>query len=86
MTTAADPNLRPDYDPEIRVIADYVRDHRIDAEEAWDTARHCLFDALGCALLALRFPECTKHLGPLVPGTQVPQGARVPGTAFCNEA
>jgi 2-methylcitrate dehydratase len=83
MTTAADPNLRPDYDPEIRVIADYVRDHRIDAEEAWDTARHCLFDALGCALLALRFPECTKHLGPLVPGTQVPQGARVPGTAFC---
>jgi 2-methylcitrate dehydratase len=37
-------------------------------------------DTLGCGLLALRFPECTKHLGPLVEGTVVPNGARVPGT------
>jgi 2-methylcitrate dehydratase len=38
-------------------------------------------DTLGCGLLALRFPECTKHLGPIVPGTSVRGGARVPGTS-----
>jgi 2-methylcitrate dehydratase len=83
MITAADVNLRPDYDPEIQAIADYVREGRIDSAEAWDTARLCLLDSLGCALLALGFPECAKHLGPLVPGTQVPWGSRVPGTSFC---
>jgi len=80
MSTNADSNERPDYDPEIQAIADYVLDYRIDSEEAWDTARHCLMDTLGCGLLALRFPECTKHLGPLVEGTLVPHAARVPGT------
>ncbi|WOI26645.1 bifunctional 2-methylcitrate dehydratase/aconitate hydratase [Cobetia amphilecti] len=50
--------------------------------EAMDTARLCLMDTLGCGILALRFPECTKHLGPLVAETVVPHGARVPGTAF----
>ncbi|HSG90571.1 MAG TPA: bifunctional 2-methylcitrate dehydratase/aconitate hydratase, partial [Pseudomonadales bacterium] len=52
----------------------------IDSDEAFDTARHCLMDTLGCGFLALRFPECAKHLGPIVPGTTVPNGARVPGT------
>ena len=80
MSTNVDSNERPDYDPEIQAIADYVLDYRIDSEEAWDTARHCLMDTLGCGLLALRFPECTKHLGPLVEGTLVPHAARVPGT------
>ncbi len=80
MSTNVDSNERPDYDPEIQAIADYVLDYRIDSEEAWDTARHCLMDSLGCGLLALRFPECTKHLGPLVEGTLVPHAARVPGT------
>ena len=80
MSTNAVSNERPDYDPEIQAIADYVLDYRIDSEEAWDTARHCLMDTLGCGLLALRFPECTKHLGPLVEGTLVPHAARVPGT------
>ncbi|MBF8224315.1 2-methylcitrate dehydratase [Halomonas sp. 328] len=82
MTTTVEANVRPDYDPELQRIADYVLDYRIDSELAWETARHCLMDSLGCALLALRFPECTKHLGPLVEGTLVPQGARVPGTSL----
>ncbi len=71
---------RPDYDPEIQAIADYVLDYRVASREALDTARNCLMDSLGCAFLALRFPECARHLGPLVPGTVVPEGARVPGT------
>lgn len=73
-------NNRPEYDDVIQDIADYVLDYQIDSDEAWATARHCLMDTLGCGLLALRFPECTKHLGPLVEGTIVPNGSRVPGT------
>ena len=80
MSANVDHNERPDYDQEIQAIADYVLDYQIDSKEAWDTARHCLMDTLGCGLLALRFPECTKHLGPLVEGTLVPHAARVPGT------
>lgn len=75
-------NIRPDPDPELVAIADYVTGHEIDGDEAYDTARHCLMDTLGCGFLALRFPECAKHLGPIVPGTVVPNGARVPGTQF----
>ncbi|MBL7249854.1 2-methylcitrate dehydratase [Alloalcanivorax sp. C16-2] len=82
MTGNVDQNQRPDYDPEIQDIVDYVLGYEIQSEEAWDTARLCLMDTLGCGLLALRFPECTKHLGPLVEGTVVPHGARVPGTSF----
>ncbi|SDK21165.1 2-methylcitrate dehydratase [Microbulbifer yueqingensis] len=73
-------NIRPDYDRVIQDIADYVLDYEIESEEAWDTARYCLMDSIGCGLLALGFPECTKLLGPVVDGTQVPHGARVPGT------
>ncbi|MEQ5802813.1 bifunctional 2-methylcitrate dehydratase/aconitate hydratase [Halomonas sp. H10-9-1] len=75
-------NVRPDYDAELQKIADYMLNSRIESDEAWDSARLCLMDTLGCGLLALRFPECTKHLGPLVEGTVVPHGARVPGTSF----
>ncbi|QJQ95406.1 MULTISPECIES: 2-methylcitrate dehydratase [Halomonadaceae] len=82
MSTTAESNVRPDYDFELQKIADYVLDYRIESDEALDTARNCLIDTLGCGLLALRFPECTKHLGPLVEGTMVPHGARVPGTPF----
>jgi 2-methylcitrate dehydratase len=78
-THAADPNVRPAPDPELVAIADYVA-RPIGSQEAYDTARHCLMDTLGTGFLALRFPECTKHLGPIVPGTVVPDGARVPGT------
>ncbi|RCV91984.1 2-methylcitrate dehydratase [Billgrantia montanilacus] len=82
MSSTVEANVRPDYDIELQKIADYVLDYRVDSAEAWDTARNCLMDTLGCGLLALRFPECTKHLGPLVEGTMVPHGARVPGTSF----
>lgn len=73
---------RPDYDQEIQDIADYVLNYEVESEEALNTARNCLMDTLGCGLLALRFPECTKHLGPIVQGTTVPNGARVPGTQY----
>ncbi|WP_404362196.1 2-methylcitrate dehydratase [Marinobacter sp.] len=80
MSSNVDTNERPDYDDVLQKIADYVLEYRIDSDEAWDTARNCLIDTIGCGLLALRFPECTKHLGPIVEGTIVPHGARVPGT------
>ena len=77
-----DTNARPAPDPELVAIAEYVSDFEITSDEAYDTARYCLMDTLGCGFLALRFPECAKHLGPIVPGTVVPNGARVPGTQF----
>ena len=82
MSATFDLNERPDYDEVLQKIADYTLNYQIKSEEAWKTARYCLMDTLGCGLLALRFPECTKHLGPLVEGTMVPHGARVPGTSF----
>lgn len=75
-------NERPDYDPELQAIADYVLNYQVASSEALETARYCLMDTLGCGLLALRFPECTKHLGPIVEGTMVPFGSRVPGTSL----
>lgn len=72
---------RPDPDPLLAAIADYVLHKELASEEAYNTARLCLMDTLGCGLLALRYPECAKLLSPLVPGTVVPNGARVPGTS-----
>src|SRR5205823_6872744 len=63
-------------------IADYICDYNSPSEEALTTARYCLLDTLGCGLLALKYPACTKLLGPVVPGTVVPNGARVPGTNY----
>jgi len=80
MSSNVDVNVRPDPDRELVDIADYVDGKEIESKEAYDTARNCLMDTLGCGFLALRFPECTKHLGPIVPGTTVMNGARVPGT------
>ena len=82
MSTTVESNIRPDYDDVIQAIADYALDYEVTSELALDTARNCLMDTLGCGLLALRFPECTKHLGPRVDGMVVPNGARVPGTQF----
>ena len=82
MSATFDLNERPDYDEVLQRIADYALAYEITSEEAWSTARYCLMDTLGCGLLALRFPECTKHLGPIVEGTTVPHGARVPGTPY----
>jgi 2-methylcitrate dehydratase len=69
-------------DPLLTNIADYVSSFRIDSSEAFDTARLCLMDSLGCAMLALKYPACTKLLGPIVPGATMEKGARVPGTNF----
>lgn len=82
MSANVDLNTRPDYDQVLQTLTDYVLGYRVDCAEALNTARYCLMDTLGCGLLALRFPECTKHLGPLVEGTLVPHGARVPGTSY----
>jgi 2-methylcitrate dehydratase len=81
MSANTDSNLRSPPDQVLVDIARYVCSRATFSDEAYDTARHCLVDTLGCGLLALRFPECTKHLGPLVPGTTVRHGARVPGTS-----
>ena len=62
-------------------IVDYIADHAVSAN-ARDAARSCLIDALACAFDALDHPECTRLLGPLVPGTIVPNGACVPGTSY----
>ena len=73
---------RPPYDQVLIDIADYVCNYTIESELAYTTARNCLIDTLGCGLEALEYPACTKLLGPIVPGTTVPNGAKVPGTTF----
>ena len=75
-------NVRPTPDQVLVDIVDYVLDYEIKSQLAYDTARHCLIDTLGCGLEALDYPACTKLLGPVVPGTIVPNGAKVPGTQF----
>ena len=81
MSQFFDINSRPDPDELIIQIADYVMDYEIQSDEAYETAKSCLIDTLGCGLLALSFPACTKLLGPVIEGTEVPYGVRVPGTS-----
>jgi len=75
-------NARPAPDQVLADIADYVIGYRIESPLAYETARDCLIDTLGCGLEALEYPACTKLLGPVVPGTVVPHGAKVPGTPY----
>ncbi len=75
-------NIRPEPDPLLEKIADYVLNYPIDSEDALQTAQYCLMDTLGCGMEALSYPACTKMLGPVVPGIQVDNGARVPGTNY----
>jgi 2-methylcitrate dehydratase len=75
-------NDRPAPDQVLADIADYALSYKITSDLAYTTAQHCLIDTLGCGLEALEYPACTKLLGPIVPGTVVPNGARVPGTNF----
>jgi 2-methylcitrate dehydratase len=70
------------YDEAIEQIADYVVNKKIESKEAYKTARLCLADSLGCAILSLKYPECSKLLGPVIPGTIVPYGSVVPGTNY----
>jgi len=75
-------NERPAPDKVLTDITDYALNYEIKSELATTTARYCLMDTLGCGLEALEYPACTKLLGPIVPGTVVPNGARVPGTNY----
>jgi 2-methylcitrate dehydratase len=75
-------NVRPQPDKVLTQIADYVTRYELRSAEAYETARYCLMDTLGCGLEALEYPACTKLLGPIVRGTVVPNGAKVPGTQF----
>src|ERR1700704_5882393 len=73
---------RPPYDQVLVDIADYVCNYTIGSELAYATARNCLIDTLGCGLEALEYPACTKLLGPIAPGSDLANGAKVPGTAY----
>jgi 2-methylcitrate dehydratase len=75
-------NIRPPFDQVLVDIVDYIREYKITSSLAYETARYCLLDTLGCGLRALDFPACTKLLGPLVPGLTMHNGARVPGTSY----
>ena len=81
-TLYVEDNLKPPYDQVLVDIVDYVLTKTIDSSLAYETARLCLMDTLGCGMLALNFSECTKLLGPIVPGAILIGGARVPGTNF----
>lgn len=75
-------NVRPPFDQPLIDIVDYALTYTITSDLAYETARYCLLDTLGCGLQALDFPACTKLLGPLVPGLTMKNGARVPGTSY----
>src|SRR6201986_155990 len=75
-------NVRPEPDKVLVDIVDYVLNYKIDSALALETARNCLIDTLGCGLEALSYPACTKLMGPIVPGTVVPNGTKIPGTQF----
>ena len=80
MSGNVETNVRPNPDDVLIKIADYVLTKDIESSEAYNTARNCLMDTLGCGLLALTFPDCKNLLGPYIEGTKVPGGVRVPGT------
>ena len=75
-------NVRPSPDKILTDIADYVLGFRIESAVAYETAHLCLLDTLGCGMEALGYQACTKLLGPVVPGTIVPNGVCVPGTSY----
>ena len=75
-------NVRPKPDKVLVDITDYALGYKIKSADAYRTARLCLMDTLGCGLEALSYPACTKLMGPIVAGTVVPNGARIPGTSF----
>lgn len=75
-------NVRPDWDAVIADIVDYALDYEVRSDLAYESARHILIDTLGCGLEALEYPAATKLIGPIVKGTVVPNGAKVPGTQF----
>ena len=75
-------NVKPEPDKVMQDIADYVHSYKIDSDLAYQTAHHCFIDTIGCGLEGLRFNECSRLLGPVVDGTIVPNGVKVPGTPY----
>src|SRR6187431_1055919 len=73
---------RPSPDELLVAIADYTKNYLVDSPQAYETARYCLMDTLACGFQALKYPACTRLLGPVVPGATMPGGARVPGTSY----
>ncbi|KAG7098773.1 ATP-binding cassette transporter CGR1 [Marasmius oreades] len=74
--------VRPEADRVLQDIADYIHNYKVESDLAFETARLCLIDTIGCGLEGLRFPECAKLLGPVVEGTIVPNGTKIPGTNY----
>ncbi len=74
--------IRPDFDRALLDIAEYAASYTVDSHDAYDTAYYCLMDSLACAFQALKYPACTRLLGPVVPGATMTHGARVPGTSY----
>jgi 2-methylcitrate dehydratase len=75
-------NARPRVDTLLTEIARYALANHDFGETTRATARRVLADSLGCAALASTHEASARLLGPVVPGTVVPHGARVPATAF----
>jgi 2-methylcitrate dehydratase len=73
---------RPAPDHVLTAIADYALSYEIGSTLAYETAGYCLMDTLACGFQALKYPACTKLMGPVVPGATLTNGARVPGTAY----
>ena len=73
---------RPSPDELLVAIADYTKNAQITSQQAYETARYCLMDTLACGFQALKYPACTRLLGPVVPGATMPGGSRVPGTSY----
>ncbi|MBP6083343.1 MAG: bifunctional 2-methylcitrate dehydratase/aconitate hydratase [Providencia sp.] len=82
MTTQTINSPHIEFDKVISDIVDYVTQYPIVSDLAYDTAYYCLLDTLGCGMESLEYPACKKLLGPIVTGTIVPNGAKVPGTQF----
>ncbi|QWQ18144.1 bifunctional 2-methylcitrate dehydratase/aconitate hydratase [Providencia rettgeri] len=82
MTTQTVRSQQIEFDKVISDIVDYVMDYPIISDLAYDTAYHCLLDTLGCGMESLEYPACKKLLGPIIPGTIVPNGTKIPGTQF----
>jgi 2-methylcitrate dehydratase PrpD len=73
---------RPSPDELLVALADYTRNYKVDSLQAYETAKYCLMDTLACGFQALKYPACTRLLGPVVPGATLPGGSRVPGTSY----
>ncbi len=82
MSQLVEDNVKPEYDSVIQKIADYVCEATINTTEAFETARLCLMDSMGCAMLALNFEACRNMLGPIVSGATLDNGFKVPGTPY----